>query len=305
MNFLAILTILITMLGAFFYGNGIITLKSSPSFIGAKTPEIKPLVTSNDISKTDKYELANENIAVEKLRFVLGTPNGMTDWEEKALAKKTSSYILSEFEGKPCVKGVSENGASSMIKKCDIPRTVANFVSWNWFVEKFPERKKEERLNTKEEFDFAGQVYLVFYSKFFLKTKAIQYVWTETLPVETISDNPYTNNVKIIVLESGKSETWKHEHRNFVKDYEMLFEEKMDTHIQAVAFMTDSDSTGSTAIAYYGDFTFETEELKQIYNKKDIADITDDSNKNNKIDTNNENGFSEWFINTFFRKGEE
>jgi hypothetical protein len=59
--------------------------------------------------------------------------------------------------------------------------------------------------------------------------------------------------VKLLVLESGPSEAWKHEDRDIAADYSTLFGGVLERDVVAVAFMTDADSTDSAASAYYRD----------------------------------------------------
>jgi len=187
--------------------------------------------------------------------FLFNSPSSMREWDEKILARDKTLYSIQEHKGKGSVKADSKDSASVLFYKLQVPYRKYPFVSWNWIVGKFPDRKKAEVLNKKKEFDFAAQVYVVFHSRFFLNSKAIQYVWAEQLPVGTVSRSPYTKNVKLMVLESGLSEDWKHEERNIADDYKKLFNEDLEKHIDVVAFMTDSDSTGSSALAYYSDVT--------------------------------------------------
>jgi hypothetical protein len=73
----------------------------------------------------------------------------------------------------------------------------------------------------------------------------------------TIVPNPYTDRVKMIVVESGEAKLhqWVNEERNIYEDYKKAFGEEPPM-ISGVAIMTDTDNTGETAIAYYGDILF-------------------------------------------------
>ena len=69
--------------------------------------------------------------------------------------------------------------------------------------------------------------------------------------------NPYTDRVKMIVIESGsdQAQQWLSEKRNILQDYRDIFGED-PPHISGVAIMTDSDNTGEAATAWYGDIVF-------------------------------------------------
>ena len=69
--------------------------------------------------------------------------------------------------------------------------------------------------------------------------------------------NPYTEQVHMIVVESGptKLNTWMTEARNVYDDYKRAFGEEPPM-ISGIAIMTDTDNTGESAEAYYGDIFF-------------------------------------------------
>jgi hypothetical protein len=66
--------------------------------------------------------------------------------------------------------------------------------------------------------------------------------------------NPYTDRVMMFVVESGttKLNQWVNEERNVYEDYKKAFGEEPPM-ISGVAIMTDTDNTGESATAYYGD----------------------------------------------------
>jgi len=86
---------------------------------------------------------------------------------------------------------------------------------------------------------------------------AINYIWESRAPLGTVVPNPYTDRVKMIVVESGedKLNQWVSEERNLYEDYRKAFVEEPPM-ISGVAIMTDTDNTDKSAIAYYGDILF-------------------------------------------------
>lgn len=185
--------------------------------------------------------------------FSFSSQSSLAGWEEKGLAPRKTEYALTELDGKKVMKATADDSASTFFCKERLDCRIKPFVSWDWKAESFPKRKTPETLEKKAEFDFAAQFYVVFYDRLFLRSKAIQYVWTEEVPAGTSSDSPYTKNVKLLVLESGPSADWKHEERDISADYNMLFGEPLERDVVAVAFMTDADSTDSSSSAYYRD----------------------------------------------------
>jgi hypothetical protein len=69
--------------------------------------------------------------------------------------------------------------------------------------------------------------------------------------------NPFTDRVMMIVVESGdvKLNQWVSEERNLYEDYKKAFGKEPHL-ISGVAIMTDTDNTGESATAYYGDILF-------------------------------------------------
>ncbi len=187
--------------------------------------------------------------------FSFSSDKSLNEWEEKFFAGNYTRYSAAEYGEKNCVEADSGDSASALFYRQQLSCDRYPFVSWDWKAEKFPSRQRKEVLGKKAEFDFVAQVYVVFHARFFLNAKAIQYVWTEDLPVGTASASPYTKKVRLMVLQSGPSEEWKHEERNIREDFKNLFGEELEKDVAAISFMTDSDSTGSSARAYYGDIT--------------------------------------------------
>ena len=61
----------------------------------------------------------------------------------------------------------------------------------------------------------------------------------------------------MIVVESGEAKLnqWVNEERNIYEDYKKAFGEEPPM-ISGFAIMTDTDNTGESATAYYGDIVF-------------------------------------------------
>jgi hypothetical protein len=122
-------------------------------------------------------------------------------------------------------------------------------------VEKFPVKRKPENLETEDENDFAARVYVIFPAVFLLNSKVIEYIWAETIPDGTVGTNPYSKNIKIIVARSGPNpkKEWFLEERDIIKDYSKVFGGMPERDIGAVAFMTNTEHTGTDAVSMYTD----------------------------------------------------
>jgi hypothetical protein len=77
------------------------------------------------------------------------------------------------------------------------------------------------------------------------------------LPKGTILPNAHTDRVRMIVVESGRGQVgqWVAEERNVYEDYRRAFGAEPPM-ISGLALMTDTDDTGESATAWYGDISF-------------------------------------------------
>ncbi len=91
--------------------------------------------------------------------------------------------------------------------------------------------------------------------------RAISYIWGSNSPAGTMIANPYTDRVMMFVVEGGdgKVHQWVTERRNIYEDYKKAFGEE-PAMISGVAIMTDTDNTRESAIAWYGDITFTSDQ---------------------------------------------
>ncbi len=83
------------------------------------------------------------------------------------------------------------------------------------------------------------------------------YVWSNAAPVGTVIENPHTRRVEMVVAMSGDAEVgrWVTVSRNVVEDFRRAFGEEPGT-MTDVGIMTDTDNTGATVDAWYGDIRF-------------------------------------------------
>ena len=67
--------------------------------------------------------------------------------------------------------------------------------------------------------------------------------------------SPYFKNIKLMVIESGENNIgqWVFEKRNIYEDYKRVFGRSPSSRVGAIALMTDTDNTLSTAEAVYRD----------------------------------------------------
>jgi len=198
------------------------------------------------------------------------------DWKPLTFKKigRHTIYKLVKENDEVVIKALAEASASGLTREIKINSKEYPIAQWRWKVSNI---LKKGDVHKKEGDDYPARIYITFEydpSKlgFFEKAKyeavkllygqyppqgAINYIWESKAPLGTIVPNPYTDRVKMIVVESGDSKLhqWVIEERNIYEDYKKAFGEE-PSMISGVAIMTDTDNTGETATAYYGDILF-------------------------------------------------
>lgn len=184
--------------------------------------------------------------------FPFTKENSLKEWEEKILKGRVVYRVEKDGAIESFVRAKSERAASALYYKIRLDIKKDPIISWKWCVDEFPKRTLPERIDLREEEDFAARIYVIFPAIFFTNSKVIEYIWAEQLPVGTSGISAYSKNIKILVLRSGKyNEKWLFEKRDIYQDYVKLFGEEPRLNIGAIAFMTDADSTKTEASAVY------------------------------------------------------
>lgn len=92
-----------------------------------------------------------------------------------------------------------------------------------------------------------------------LPIASLCYVWDNKHIVGTSVWSAYTDRVRIIVLESGQEKTgqWVTETRDIAADFRAAYGDDPPA-VTGIAIGNDTDQTGETALAWFGDFSFRT-----------------------------------------------
>jgi hypothetical protein len=186
--------------------------------------------------------------------FPFSSNESLKEWDEKVFHKKVD-YKVESSNGESYIRAVSDSSCSAMYHKIKLDATQHPMLFWKWRINNFPDKKSRDNLLSKEEDDFGARMYVIFPAMFFTNTKVLEYIWSKDLQVGTISSSPYSDNIKLIVVESGPNDVnaWVSEERNIYEDYVIAFNAKPRLKIGAIAFMCDSDSTESNAEAFFDD----------------------------------------------------
>ncbi len=202
-------------------------------------------------AKRPKY-----NIEAVKL-FPFSTDNALKEWEDKIFEGKVI-YKIEKDRDLSYVKAHSAGNASALYYKIKLDaKKKRPALKWKWRVEKFPDKKLPEDLQSTNEHDFAGRVYVVFPAVFILNSQVIEYIWAERLPIGTTGVSPYSKNIRLIVLESGSAKEGQFisEERDVVADYIKAFGKRPEHNIGAIAFMTNAEHTKTSADAMYDEIS--------------------------------------------------
>ena len=179
---------------------------------------------------------------------------GLSGWSEKSFYGQTQ-YSIVERNGDKVLSAESNNSASALYKETRIDLEKTPYLNWSWLVVKhlgdIDERQKEGD-------DYPARVYVVISGGiFFWKTRAINYVWSSNQPEGTLWPNAYTDNARMMALESGSAflGQWRTEKRNIRADLRQQFGEDL-RYIDGIAVMTDTDNSHGQALSYYRNLFF-------------------------------------------------
>ena len=185
-----------------------------------------------------------------------------------------TQYTLVKDQEQVVVKAISHESSSGMTREITIDPKKYPVIQWRWKVENI---LTNGDVTKKTGDDYPARLYITFeYDStkvgFFEKAKyetakilygqyppigALNYIWESKSPIGTMIPNPYTDQVAMIVIESGDTRLneWITEERNVYEDYIKAFGED-PPKISGVAIMSDTDNTKEHAVAYFGDITF-------------------------------------------------
>jgi len=186
--------------------------------------------------------------------FGFSEENDLAEWQEKVLRRHVK-YSIESVNGESYVYALSNRSCSGLYYKITLDLSTRPVLAWKWQIKTFPDKKTPDNLLDKSQDDYAARMYVIFPALFFSRSRVIEYVWANDAEIGTISSSPYTDNIKIMVVESGMRDKkgWVQEERNIYEDYVRLFNAKPKYKMGAIAFMCDSDSTKSIAEAYFDD----------------------------------------------------
>ena len=217
---------------------------------------------------------AAENV-IELGIFSKSTPGGALPegWQPQTFKKidKHTIYELIKDGDTTIVKASAKASASGLTKPLDLDLKDFPILEWRWKVANVIAKGNPK---SKAGDDYPARIYLTFKydptrvsawqrTKYGLAKSlygsypphaGINYIWEGKLAVGTVVPNAYTDRLRMIVVESGaaKLNEWQSYRRNVYEDYKQAFGEE-PPKVSGIAIMTDTDNTGESATAFYGD----------------------------------------------------
>jgi hypothetical protein len=191
----------------------------------------------------------------ERVDVGLFSLNDTSGWEIRDFAGVTD-YSLAEVDGKRVVIADSRQSASAFYKKIVIDLDRTPILNWSW--------RKESTIDPGDELDkngddYVARIYVVKSSGMIQSTTiALNYVWSYQHQKNDTWGNPFAQENSKMLAQRDASDpeaTWFSERRNVVLDFKRLHGKDI-RQIDGVAIMTDSDNSGLSATALYGDIFF-------------------------------------------------
>jgi len=196
--------------------------------------------------------------------------NNLSEWESLKFPKIKihSRYSIVPENGKNILQCESNASASGLILKKTFNIYKYTKLKWKWKISNVynsadPRKKSGD--------DFPIRIYIIFKynpekATLYEKTKynaakliygeypphsSVNYVWSSGVIPERMITSPYTDRVKLILLQKGpeKVNTWITEEVNILDDYKRAFGEN-PPETASLAIMSDSDNTGQSAKAF-------------------------------------------------------
>ena len=190
-------------------------------------------------------------------------------------------YSLVDDGGTTVIKAEANASAAGLIRSIKVNLAEFPTLTWRW---KISNLYKNSDIHSKQGDDYPARVYVMFdypleKLSFIdriklriaralhdpnLPSATICYVWDNTAPAGTIVASSYTSLVRMIVVESGASRVnqWLAPERDVAADFKAAFGDAAPP-VVAVAIATDSDNTGESAVAFYGDISFYKQKVTQ------------------------------------------
>jgi hypothetical protein len=197
-------------------------------------------------------------------------------WESVKITdqKKPTEYILISNDGHTVLQAKADGAATGLAQRIPIELDKWPVVEWRWKVDRLIASADNTKANKEDSpvrlvFEFDGdKKKLPFGDRAALSLSEsvsgreapyaqLMYIWSNSAPVNTIIPNPRTTRVQMVVASSGSAGVgqWQSLSRNLREDYKRVYNEEPGK-LLAYGVLTDTDNTGESVTAWYGDIVF-------------------------------------------------
>ena len=197
-------------------------------------------------------------------------------WHHQPLPKvaRENRFELVQDGGRTVLQVRSDASASTLAHPLAIDPARTPVLSWRWKVSNVVAGSDFTR---KSGDDYAARVYVLFDYPLDrlglvdrlaislartlhgaeLPAAAIAYVWGNVQPAGATGPNPYTDRVRMIVVDSGQARVgeWVEVRRDVAADFRAAFGEAAPPII-GIAVSADTDNTGESVTTRFGDLRF-------------------------------------------------
>lgn len=193
-------------------------------------------------------------------------------WVRETLPKveRANTYAVVLDDGLPVLHVRSRASASSLVAKPVDGSSIAR-LQWRW---KVSGALAGSDVRSKAGDDYAARLYVLFdlpldrlgladrlrlqaarsLSGRDIPAAALCYVWGTAQPAGSTAWNPYTDRVRMVVVDSGNAHAmqWRTVERDLREDWQEAFGGPMPA-VGAIAVGADTDNTGGSVDAWFGD----------------------------------------------------
>ena len=188
--------------------------------------------------------------------------------------KKPTVYDFVDNGGTIVLHATADGAASLVGYKTTFDLNAAPLISWRWKISRLIDTadnsaatKEDSPVRVVLEFDgdksklsFSDRSTIAagkLLSGRELPYATLMYIWSNKEPVGKVVPNPRSARIQMVVASSGAAGVgaWQSLARNAVEDYKKAFNEEPGK-LTGVAVLTDTDNTGESVEAWYGDIVF-------------------------------------------------